>query len=111
MAGVGSRFLALALDSLIQFIVGMTGLVLGMLVVLPLDLSHRHKIWVAAFGVIAYFVLQSGYFTLFLNVCGNGDTGKRWFHLRVIEESGQPITVFDAAVRNLMRIVDSLPGF
>ena len=111
LAGVGSRFLALALDSLIQFVVGMGLLVLGMLVVLPSGLSHRQRIWVAAFGIIAYFTLQSGYFTVF-ECLWNGQTpGKRWFHLRVIKESGQPITVFDAVVRNLMRIVDSLPGF
>lgn len=111
LAGVGSRFLALALDSLIQFVVGMAILVLGMLIVLPFALSHAQTTWVAAIGVLAYFLLQSGYFTFF-ECLWNGQTpGKRWFHLRVIKESGRPITVYDSVVRNLLRIVDSLPGF
>ena len=111
LAGVGSRFLALAVDSLIQFVVGMAGLVLGLLIVLPFSLSHRPTIWVAAIGILAYFLLQAGYFTFF-ECLWNGQTpGKRWFHLRVIKESGRPITVYDAVVRNLLRIVDSLPGF
>jgi uncharacterized RDD family membrane protein YckC len=111
LAGIGSRFLALALDSLIQFVVGMGGLVLGMLVVLPFGLSQHQSNWVIAFGILGYFFLQSGYFTLFECIWNGQTPGKRWFHLRVIKESGQPITAFDSVVRNLMRIVDSLPGF
>jgi uncharacterized RDD family membrane protein YckC len=111
LAGVGSRFLAVALDSLIQFVVGMSLVILGMLIVLPHGGSPRKGIWVAAVGVIAYFLLQFGYFTFF-ECLWNGQTpGKRRFHLRVIKESGRPITVYDAVVRNLMRMVDSMPGF
>lgn len=111
LAGVGSRFLAVALDSLIQFVVGMALLVLGMLIVLPLGPSQRKTIWVAAFGVIAYFLLQFGYFACFESFWNGQTPGKRRFHLRVIKESGRPITVYDAVVRNLLRIVNSVPGF
>lgn len=40
----------------------------------------------------------------------NGQTvGKRLFHLRVIDQTGLPLRVEQAWVRNLMRIVDALP--
>jgi uncharacterized RDD family membrane protein YckC len=40
----------------------------------------------------------------------NGQTiGKRLFHLRVIDESGLPLRIEQAWVRNLMRVVDALP--
>ena len=40
----------------------------------------------------------------------NGQTpGKRLTHIRVIKDSGQPITPIDAVGRNLLRLVDQLP--
>jgi hypothetical protein len=40
----------------------------------------------------------------------NGQTpGKRLTHIRVIKDSGQPITAIDAVGRNLLRLVDQLP--
>jgi uncharacterized RDD family membrane protein YckC len=40
----------------------------------------------------------------------NGQTiGKRLFHLRVIDQSGLPLRVEQAWVRNLMRVFDALP--
>ncbi len=55
--------------------------------------------------------MQFGYFALF-EALWNGQTpGKRWTHLRVIQDSGRPITAYDAILRNLLRIVDALPTF
>jgi uncharacterized RDD family membrane protein YckC len=112
LAGVGSRFLAVAVDSLVQFVISLALLVLGMLVfgVSPPS-SHRLAIWLEAAGVIVVFLLQFGYFAAF-EAWWNGQTpGKRHLHLRVIKESGRPITVYDSVARNLLRIVDWLPGF
>src|SRR6202163_5113632 len=40
----------------------------------------------------------------------NGQTiGKRLFHLRVIDQSGLPLLIEQAWVRNLMRVFDALP--
>lgn len=40
----------------------------------------------------------------------NGQTiGKRLFHLRVIDQSGLPLRLEQAWIRNLMRTVDALP--
>jgi uncharacterized RDD family membrane protein YckC len=66
--------------------------------------------WTFAILVIVWFLVQFGYF-LFFEAIWNGQTpGKRWTHLRVIQDSGRPITVYEAAARNLLRIVDSIPG-
>ena len=111
LAGIGSRFLAAAVDFLIQFVVGMALLVSGMLLVNAFPALAREGVWLAAIGVLAYFTLQFGYFAGF-EAWWNGQTpGKRNVHLRVIKDSGRPITVYDSVARNLLRIVDSLPGF
>ena len=57
------------------------------------------------------FSFQFGYFAIF-EALWNGQTpGKRWTHLRVIKDSGRPISAYDAILRNLIRIVDYLPTF
>ena len=110
LAGIGSRFLALALDTLLQVAAGVA--IVTVLAIFAASLSLFSKvagIWTAAILIFAVFSLQFGYFTLF-EALWNGQTpGKRWTHLRVIKDSGRPISAYDAILRNLLRIVDSLP--
>ncbi|HKQ50861.1 MAG TPA: RDD family protein [Pyrinomonadaceae bacterium] len=113
LASIGNRFLACAVDHILQTL---------MLVVLyyafealtsslsagGLEGASR---WVTVVRVIAVFVVWSSYFILF-EWRWNGQTpGKRWLKLRVIREDGRPITFWEAAVRNLVRIFDILPFF
>jgi uncharacterized RDD family membrane protein YckC len=111
LAGVGSRFLALALDSLIQVIAGVVLVIIGMLIEIPGKPSHRKNVWLAAIGIIFFFLIQFGYFTFFESIWNGQTPGKRRFRLRVIKESGRPITVFESVIRNLMRTIDAFPGF
>ena len=110
LAGIGSRFLALAVDTCIQAVafalLGSIAYTLG---------SRGPKMpargaWTLAIVVLMTFILQSGYFALFEAVWNGQTPGKRLTHLRVIQDSGRPITVFEAVARNLLRIVDSIPG-
>ncbi|MEJ2009303.1 MAG: RDD family protein [Acidobacteriota bacterium] len=112
LAGIGSRFLAIAVDSLIQLGVAVSLFLLGLLIFsTSFPHFHRGRVWIGAIGIIAYFLLQFGYFAGF-EAYWNGQTpGKRYLHLRVIRDSGRPITVYDSVARNLLRIVDSIPGF
>ena len=56
------------------------------------------------------FVLYAGYYALF-EIFWNGQTpGKRLVRIRVIGDSGRPITVYEALIRNLLRVVDQFPG-
>jgi uncharacterized RDD family membrane protein YckC len=60
-------------------------------------------ITLAEFAIgFAYGALLEGFW--------NGQTiGKRLFHLRVIDQSGLPLRIEQAWVRNLMRVFDALP--
>jgi uncharacterized RDD family membrane protein YckC len=106
LAGIGSRFLALALDMLIQFGAG-----IALLIVLAvLSVWKAGAQWFIAILLAGFFVLQFGYF-IFFEILWNGQTpGKRQAGLRVIKDSGRPLTPFETVGRNLLRIVDQLPG-
>jgi uncharacterized RDD family membrane protein YckC len=114
LAGIGSRFLALALDTLIQVMVGLALFVVWISLRAP-GLGRNSvganpgSAWTAALLVLATFLLQFGYFAYF-EAMWNGQTpGKRYLRLRVIRSGGQPISAYEAVTRNLLRIVDSIP--
>jgi uncharacterized RDD family membrane protein YckC len=111
LASAGSRFLALAIDTLIQFGgflvlfgVALAGMALRSGSGAPLGT------WTIAIVVLLGFLLYYGYYAAFEALWSGQTPGKRAIHLRVISTSGRPITVFDALVRNLVRTVDQLPG-
>jgi uncharacterized RDD family membrane protein YckC len=119
IAGIGSRFLALLTDSVIQA-VALVVLILVFVLILsavpkPLGLGPRisdtASKWFVAAMVLFYFLLYWGYFSLF-EAFWNGQTpGKRLLKIRVIKDSGRQITLFEALARNLLRVVDALPSF
>lgn len=112
MAGIGSRFLAIAIDTLIQ--VGLYILV-GIIFFLMLGVGAS-VIWFVpptigpAVGIFILFAIYWGYFAIFETVWKGQTPGKRYAGIRVIKESGRPIDAFEAIGRNLMRAVDGLPG-
>jgi uncharacterized RDD family membrane protein YckC len=112
LASIGNRFLACAVDHLLQ-------LLLMLLVVVALQwagllseykdrLSEAPK-WAIAALILAVFVIWSGYFAVFEWLWHGQTPGKRWLRLRVIREDGRPVTVWEAAARNLIRIFDMMP--
>ena len=112
IAGLGSRGMALLLDSLIQLLVVITVIVFNSL--LSTDLSVYWAAagkWTTALVIFAVFCLYWGYFAAF-EAFWNGQTpGKRQAKIRVITASGRPITVFEAIARNFLRAVDSQFGY
>jgi uncharacterized RDD family membrane protein YckC len=109
VAGIGSRFLALAWDTLLQMLVGIGLSVVFVVAGLSMPSVARSGIWFLAIILLAYFVLYFGYFAIF-EILWNGQTpGKKKEGLRVIKDSGRPITPAEAVGRNLMRIVDQMP--
>lgn len=116
LAGLGSRFLAVALDSLIQGAVTMVLVLIAVMVFSAVGthgmetMSNRAAKWFMALMILGYFVLVWGYYTLF-EAFRNGQTpGKRVMKIRVIKDSGRQITFFEALARNLLRVIDTLPG-
>jgi len=110
LAGPGSRFMALFVDLMIQVVAGV--LIVIALAVGGVALSpFKGKNWVLALFILAIFLLQWGYFSLF-EIFWRGQTpGKRQAGIRVINETGRAAFVYEAVVRNLMRVVDAFPGF
>ncbi len=112
LAGAGSRFLALAIDTFVQLAI----------VARPRARrrssrsgSARSAISRSRRGssralILLGFLLYYGYFAAFEALWGGQTPGKRAVGLRVISVTGQPITTFDALLRNLLRIVDQMPG-
>ncbi len=118
LAGIGSRFLANLLDTLLQIAI-YTGLwiVVGIVaLVLSLSASAFSKTLgvffgeiSVAFALIAAFAILWGYFIWF-ETRWNGQTpGKRQLGLRVIRDGGYPINIFAAIIRNLVRVMDGMP--
>jgi uncharacterized RDD family membrane protein YckC len=116
IVGLGSRFLAALLDTLIQtvvllaliLLVGLVNTLLG-----PLG-GARSGDWVAgatvALVVLLLFLTYWGYH-IFFEMAWNGQTpGKRLIGIRVLTTGGQPITLVHSLIRNLVRIVDYLPA-
>lgn len=111
LAGIGSRFMAFFYDSLLQVIFGFVILLIMMFVQPDLGRYWPNAWnWVAAVYVFLAFCVYWGYFAAF-EALWNGQTpGKRKAGIRVIKDSGRPITGFEAISRNFLRVIDSMPG-
>jgi len=110
LAGIGSRSLALAIDTLLQIAVLIVlGLIAG-IISYEGFLPRLGKQYVYAILIFVAFFSQFGYFAFFETIWNGRTPGKKWIHLRVIADSGRPVGAQEAILRNLMRIVDSLPS-
>jgi uncharacterized RDD family membrane protein YckC len=117
LATLGSRFLALGADTLIQAgaMLALVLIAMGIrLVAGPLgDLlggGDTVGTWLLAALVLALFTIYYGYFVFFEARWAGQTPGKRLVGLRVIHASGRPITTYEAIARNLVRVADQLPG-
>src|SRR5579883_3491689 len=117
VAGIGSRFLAILIDSLLQAAAYVAIILIFILIISAApkenagELSHNGEKWLIAGLILVHFLMYWGYFTLF-EAFWNGQTpGKRLFRVRVIQDSGRQITFFESMTRNLIRIVDMVPSF
>jgi uncharacterized RDD family membrane protein YckC len=116
LAGTGSRSLALVVDTLLQVLLYA---LLGLIAV-GVRLVTGPRVFAGAFRVLGAlapavllflaFCVYWGYFALFETLWKGQTPGKRFVGIRVIKDSGRPISAFEAIGRNLMRAVDGLPG-
>jgi uncharacterized RDD family membrane protein YckC len=112
LASIGNRFLACAVDHLLQLLfiafvfIGLQWS--GLLQLLSDRLSEAPK-WVWAGVILLVFGIWSSYFAAFEWLWSGQTPGKLWLRLRVIREDGRPITFWEAAARNLLRILDMTP--
>ena len=66
--------------------------------------------WFLAVIVIAAFLLFYGYFAGFEAFWHGQTPGKRLIGLRVLSVTGRPARIDEAILRNLLRVIDQLPG-
>lgn len=103
VAGLGSRFLAWLIDLFLIVGLDFMGLMVGSVLVIGRPGLGR------ALFIVWNFAVMWGYF-LFFEWLWHGQTpGKAMMGIRVIQWRGTEINFFQAAVRNLLRFVDSLP--
>ncbi len=105
LAGVSIRAVAWAIDALV---LGVTLLIVSCGVSLLVPVLGG---FAEALAYISFFVVQFGYATLFEWRFRGQTIGKRVMGLRVLTDKGIPIDFMTSVIRNLVRIVDSLPLF
>lgn len=120
LASIGNRFLAAAIDHLIQYAA------IAIVAVIFFSIADNSVFsradsadsvlagmskWTIAIMIIVLFLLFAGYFIVFEWLWSGQTPGKRLMKLRVIREDGRPITLWEAIARNLLRIFDAVPGF
>lgn len=116
LAGIGSRGLAAIID------IGMLALLLlGEVAAIALvayvvtrfvgvDVIGVYGAWLIAILILAMFATYWGYY-IFGEVFQNGRTfGKRVMRIRVVRDDGSRVGVLDSVVRNVVRLIDIMPG-
>lgn len=113
IAGIGSRFLASLLDTILIVLLQVVILIVVTLIIRAVDqtvFSEQISGWVyAVFGIVAA-IFYWGYYIFFEMLWNGQSPGKRWVGLRVIRPDGTPITLSESLIRNLARLVDFLPA-
>jgi uncharacterized RDD family membrane protein YckC len=118
-AGLGVRFVACLLDTLIQ-----GGVILAMLVIAGVavlwiadtrdvevlgQVAYQLSSWFVAAVLLTGFASIWGYY-VFFELRWNGQSpGKRLLRLRVLRDNGDAVDFFPSLARNLVRYVDFLP--
>lgn len=117
LAGIGSRFLALAVDTLLQVVAGIAITIVGAIIAVGTSAAlwpEAERFLAQTVGafllVLLPFCLYWGYFAFFEILWQGRTPGKRVAGIRVIHQSGRPMTAIECIGRNLLRGVDILPG-
>ena len=103
LAGVGSRFVARLLDTLIQGSI-IFALALG------IALTSAPGV-VRAVAYVLIFLVIFAYDVPFEVMNGGRTIGKMAAGVRVVGDLGEPVGFLASSIRNIMRIVDFLPAF
>jgi len=116
LAGLGSRFLAVMVDGIVQvLLIAAILIALGFAApqlarVLPLG-NKVALAWLEAAAIAVLFLITFGWFIIF-EIWWSGRTpGKRVLGIRVLRDGGFPIDPGAAVIRNLIRVLEAAFGF
>jgi uncharacterized RDD family membrane protein YckC len=109
VVGLGSRFIAAIIDTLIIVVLQVVVYLSLLLILLIVGDSLTGSQWLTAVIILLAFIFLWGYY-IYFETSWNGQTpGKRWAGIRVIRQNGMPVTLGEIVIRNLIRIIDFLP--
>jgi uncharacterized RDD family membrane protein YckC len=119
LAGLGSRFLAYAIDFIIQvtliigflfFMVFVTAKLDALAPSLHLNLVRMQAVYLAIL-ILFIAVALDGYFIIFEMLWNGMTPGKRLMGIRVVRDGGYPIDFAASLIRNLVRVIELVVGF
>ena len=116
LAGVGSRAVALLIDYTVLGLALLLAFWLWILALVQIEQSNfvlsvdseTVQLWVTAISSLLAFALYVGYFVGFETLWSGQTPGKRYGKIRVIRDDGQPVRLFQATLRSLVRPVDDI---
>lgn len=109
LAGMANRMLAFVLDSLITGLLS-TALVIVFAFAALVIQNETATILIIAAAILLLFALRWGYFIIFELIWHGQTPGKKALRIKVVREDGRPVSFGVSFLRNIMRIVDALPG-
>jgi uncharacterized RDD family membrane protein YckC len=113
VSGIGSRFLATLIDTILIAVLQVIVLLVTALLLRAfggVSDDNPATAWVFAAYSLVTAVFYWGYYVFFETLWNGQTPGKRWVGLRVIRTNGTPITLSESFIRNLARLVDFLPA-
>src|SRR5213076_2363146 len=105
LAGVGSRAAAAIIDTVL-IVLGLLALWIAGSALGGLSGGGEPTGWALAAVILLSFFTFFGYFALFEALNGGRTPGKQALGIRVVMETGHPVTPAAAVVRNLVRLLD-----
>lgn len=114
IAGIGSRFLAIAIDVSIQLLL-LIGILrsLDMLKLSQLQskITHLTTSLTGALIIGLLLIILIGYYVILETVMNGQTIGKKLVNIRVRKEGGYAPSFWDILLRNIVRMADFLPSF
>jgi uncharacterized RDD family membrane protein YckC len=111
LAGLGSRMIAFAVDTLIQ-LAAVYVIYFGIIFAGAMDyqMDSANSV-VIAIGLILVFLVYSGYYVFFEMVLNGQSPGKKVAKIKVIKQNGEPVGFFESVLRNILRLIDIIVSF
>ncbi len=109
IAGLGTRFCAIVIDH-VPIAVLSIALTIVAYFLFPSWFQTAAPIALAMIFSSILVTLMFGYFLVFEWLMRGQTPGKKIIKIRVIREDGTPVTIYEVFVRNVVRLVDFLPG-
>lgn len=108
VAGIGSRALAAFIDHLLIAIIWLVGLISIALLVNRLGITS--VLLLVTLAIFGSFFLLCIYYVAFETLWNGQTPGKRALGLRMVQNNGRPLGFSASVIRNLLRVIDFLPG-